>query len=99
MIEYIIIISLIVQSIWYSMQEGEIFGGLGEWLRRHLPGRLHSPVFDCPVCMTPWYGLGLLVIWFFIVGAGPEVKLWPFVLIAAMGVNVVISKLERHDSQ
>ncbi len=99
MIQHSIIIALMVQSVWFTMQDGEIFSLAGEWLAKVLPGRLHNPAFACPVCMTPWYGLGLLVIWFFIVGTGPEPRFWPFVLLAAMGLNVVISKLDvYHDS-
>ena len=81
------------------MRQGEIFGGLGEWFGRVLPGRLHSPVFDCPICMTPWYGLIIVMVSGVFIGIGPEPKFWPFILLAAMGINVVISKLDVYDSE
>ncbi len=93
MIQWIIITALIVQAIWYSMQPGEIFGGLRSLLTRVLPGRLHSPVFDCPICMTPWYGLIIVMVSGVFI-EGPRPALWPFILLAAMGLNVVISKLD-----
>lgn len=86
MIERIIIIALIVFAIWYSMQEGEIFGGLGRWFENHLPEAIHKPVFACHICMTPWYGTGL----YFLIPLLPE---WIPVVIAAMGVNAMLTKL------
>lgn len=87
MIEKIFISSFIVFAIWYSMQEGEIFGGLGRWFEKVLPEVLHKPVFDCPVCMGFWYSLPLFV---FLWGLG-----WLSILlsIAVVGLNAIITKL------
>jgi hypothetical protein len=94
MIEKLIIIALLVLSIWYSMQEGEIFEGLGKWLERNLSERIHPAVFACNVCMAPWYGT--LLYWLI-----PWQKLgltvsnwleWPVVIISAMGINIIINK-------
>lgn len=86
MIEKIIIIALIVFAIWYSMQEGEIFGWLGAWFERVLPGWMHNPVFACFICMTPWYGTGL----YFLIPILPE---WIPIVIAAMGLNGMAGNL------
>lgn len=94
MIEKSLIIALIVLSIHYTMQEGEIFEGLGKWFERVLPERIHPAVFACNVCMTVWYGT--LLYWLI-----PWQKLnltvsnwleWPVVIIVAMGFNIVINK-------
>lgn len=85
----VLIIALIVQAIWYTMQDGEIFGKLGNWLHANLPKKLHSPVFDCPVCMTPWYGTILYWSW----PGSPYVWGWLVTVLAAMGLQVVIGKL------
>lgn len=94
MLEKSLIISLLVLSIHYTMQEGEIFEGLGKWFEKVLPGKLHPPVFACNVCMTVWYGT--LLYWLI-----PWQKLnltvsnwleWPVVIIVAMGINIVINK-------
>jgi hypothetical protein len=82
-----IIIALLVLSIHYTMQEGEIFARLGDWFNNNLPEKIHPPVFECNVCMTPWYGS---VIYVLIWGVNWQ---WPMVVIAAMGINVAINKL------
>ena len=88
MIEKIIIISLLVWAIWYTMRPGEIFGQLGDWFDKHLPAWLKSPVFDCPVCMCWWYGTALYwLIW------ANDWKEWITCVIAAMGLNVILTKL------
>lgn len=87
MLERIVIISLIVFAIWYTMLDGEIFGKLGKWFGRVLPSWLHSPVFECPVCMAFWYGLILC----FVFG-------WPLWMpVASLGLNAVITKFFRDD--
>lgn len=94
MLEKLFIISLLTLSIWYTLQDGEIFGGLGKWLGKHLTEQIHPAVFACNVCMTPWYGT--LLYWLI-----PWQKLnltvsnwleWPVVIIGAMGINIVINK-------
>lgn len=88
MIEKIVIISLVVFAIWYTMQEGEIFGTLGKWFYNNLPKKIHNPIFDCSVCMAPWYGS--LIYWTVMPGT---LKEWPIVVISSMGLNVVITRL------
>lgn len=50
------IAGVMVFAIWYTMRPGEIFGALGDWFDRVLPEQIKSPVFECPVCMFPYYG-------------------------------------------
>ena len=88
----IFIISLIVFAIWYTMLEGEIFGKVGAWFSRTLPGWAHSPVYECPVCMAPYYGT--LIYW---LAFGYGVKDWLLTVIPAMGLNVVITRLWPKD--
>lgn len=87
MIEQALIISLLVLSIHYTMQEGEIFGGLGRWFENNLPYQIHQPVFDCNVCMTPWYGS---VIYVLIWGVNWQ---WPVVIIVAMGFGIMYNRI------
>lgn len=84
----VLIIFLLVLSIHYTMQPGEIFGRLGLWLGSHLPKRLHPPVYECNVCMTPWYGSVLY--W---VIADATVFGWLITVFSAMGMQVVLNKL------
>lgn len=93
MITAAVIIAFIVLSIHYTMLEGEIFGALGRWFERHLPYAIHPSVFECNVCMTPWYGSVIYVaIW----GINWQ---WPVVVIAAMGINVLFNKWAPHDRE
>ena len=89
MITHILVISLCVFSIWYVLQEGEIFGWLGNILSRILPAWLHDPAFECPVCQVPYYGSAIYYIFFFN-GSWQD---WVLTVIGAMGLNVVILKL------
>lgn len=86
MIQTVAIIALIVYAIYYSMQEGEIFGAMGKWFENNLPEAIHKPVFACHICMTAWYGTGL----YFLLPLLPE---WIPIVLAAMGLNAILSKL------
>jgi hypothetical protein len=101
MLEKLLIIALLVLSIHYTMQEGEIFEGLGKFFEKHLPEQIHPAVFACPICMVFWYGslLYWLVPWGKI-GLMPttgNVWQWIVTVIAAMGLNIVIVKLWPDD--
>lgn len=86
MLEHAIIIALLVLSIWYTMQEDEIFGKVGIWFKGNAPNEIHQPLFECNVCMTIWYGS---VIYLILYGINWQ---WPIVVITAMGINIVINK-------
>lgn len=95
MIEQAVIISLIVLSIHYTMQEGEIFGGLGRWFENNLPYQIHPAVFDCNVCMTPWYGSVLywVIPWQKVSIPPATIELWPVVIIVAMGLGIMYNRI------
>ena len=97
MITHILVISLCVFSIWYTLQPGEIFGWWGNILSRILPAWLHDPAFECPVCMTAWYGSAVYYLFFFS-GSWQD---WVLTVIGAMGLSVVILKLapEKQDAE
>lgn len=87
MLSIALIIALLVLTIYYTMQPGEIFARLGDWLERTLPKPIHSAVFACNVCMTAWYGTPLYwLIW------GNSWVEWIVCVAAAMGFNIVINK-------
>lgn len=94
MIEKIIITGLLVLSIWYSMQEGEIFGFVTVWGEKHIPEKLQQPIFACNVCMSVWYGSAIywLFVWtgFWIHTNWQE---WVITVLGAMGFNAMINKL------
>lgn len=94
MLEKSVIIALLTLSIWYTMQEGEIFEGLGKWFEKHLPERIHPALFACNVCCAPWYGSVLywLIPWEKVGIMSSTLIQWPIVIIVAMGINIVINK-------
>ena len=95
MIERVVIIGFCVFAIYYTMLEGEIFGDFGNWLYDHLPHSLHQPVFDCPICMVPWYGT--LIYWAMRMQHG-SLKDWLFTIMAAMGFNYILNKFGGSDT-
>lgn len=90
MLEESFIIALLVLAIWYTYQEGEIFGFVQKW--EGSLGKLFEPLFGCNVCMTPWYGSIIYVILW---GVNWQ---WPVVVISAMGINAAINKLSPKDT-
>lgn len=86
-IEHSLIIFLLVLVIWYTLQEGEVFGKIGNWLYRNTPKKIHPALFECNVCCTPYYG-GLLYI--FIYGFNIDLII---TVLCATGMQVVLNKL------
>lgn len=101
MLNQALILALLVLSIWYTMQEGELFGKLGSWLEDHLPYKIHPAVFECNVCMSPWYGsiLYWVIPWEEIHIISASLKAWPIVVICAMGLNIVLNKLSKEEAK
>lgn len=98
MIEKIFIVAFIVLAIWYTMQPKEIFGRLGQWLKNHLPEKLHDPIFSCPACMCFWHGT---YVYWAIWGWWLKTALWQewaVVVIAGIGINAIASNLFSKDS-
>lgn len=90
MIEIIIIISFIVLFIHVTLWPGMIFASIGEKLKV-LPEFIRKPLYDCPICMTPYYGS--LILWMGNVSKVCRVHnpvQWIFILFAAAGVNTVL---------
>lgn len=88
MIEKILLCSFFTFACWYSMQEEEIFGFVGNKLADLLPPKLHNPFFGCPVCMGFWYGS----LFYWLVYHN-NFKEWIIVAICTVGINTVFSKL------
>lgn len=91
--------SLIIIFINACMQQGMIFGKLRMWLDGWLPEVIQKPLYDCIICMSGIYTVG---IWLFI--NLPELsfteilqnwypKLKAIMLLIAMvgGINTVLS--------
>lgn len=88
MIEKILIISLWVFGYCCTFWEGMIFGNIGNWLDERLPWWIAKPLYQCYICSCLWWGTAIY--WIFL---GSDWKEWFLVIIAAMGLNAVLSKL------
>lgn len=61
MIETAFLIAFVVLFIHAAFWDGMIFGKLAEKMH-HWPSYLKKPMFDCPICMSFWHGLLILLI-------------------------------------
>ena len=86
-----LIISFIVLFIYKTMDEGMIFEKLGNWFKENLPEEIHMPVFNCPICMTPWYGT---IIYFILFYHGEFIwRDYLGTIFAAGGISVIFAVL------
>lgn len=92
MLEQAAIIAFITIAVWATMLYEMIFG----WVRdktEHWPIWLKKPVYECPICMTAWYGtLAYWLIW------GNSVKEWGIVVICGMGIVTVFVNIKNTDT-
>ncbi|MBK7885140.1 MAG: hypothetical protein IPJ81_16145 [Chitinophagaceae bacterium] len=99
MIELTLIIALVVLFIHVTTWEGMI----NEWVGRvfwDAPSWLKKPLFDCPICMAPWWGALIIIIgeWF---GAWPCYGFFKeiIMLFAAGGINTVLIYIISSDKE
>lgn len=96
MLEKIVITALSVLACWATMWEGAIFSRVRTFftdLLEETPWeKWENAIFDCPICMTPYYGS--LVYWAVWANGIGE---WLVVVVGAMGLNVALTKLFREE--
>ena len=91
------IIAFIVYFIKATTWKGMIFHGVIERLR-WLPKKLRKPLFECPICMTPWWGVAIYLIGHY---AGLEefnelsFRRLIFTVFAAAGINTLFLILNK----
>lgn len=98
MITQIIIISLSVYFIHACFWPNMIFGRIAAWLEARIPDKLTQPLFNCPICMTPWWGAGLY--WIAVYTNIPYFTTWHWptviaVLFSAAGLNTILLQVNR----
>lgn len=87
MIEHIIIISLFTIGYCCTFWPGMIFEKIGDWLEVHLPEWVNKPLWQCYICTCFWIGSGVYwLVWH------KSALDWFVTVVAAMGVNAVISE-------
>lgn len=68
MLQLSFIISFIVMFLHATTRKGHIFGFIYEctWNWKGWKKKLKKPLFDCPICMTPWWGLLILLLMYYV---------------------------------
>lgn len=78
-------IAIIVYGIWFTYQEGEIFAFVSRLGNKYIPKAIRPSIFQCPVCMVPYYGF--FIYW----GMYGHISWWTIpVLAIALGINAII---------
>lgn len=98
MIASIVIIALVVYFIHACFWPTMIFGGIAGWLEARLPEKLTQPLFNCPICMTPWWGAGIyLLLNRLQIAAFADARIQTIVVVlfAAAGLNTILLQVNR----
>src|SRR5580765_7085282 len=90
-IQQAFIIFCIVITLWCCMLNGMILGFIGDWGDTHLPDWAKHIIYDCGVCMTPYYGS--LAYWIIFGNSWQE---WILVILVAMGMATIFVKMKRN---
>lgn len=97
MLEASFTISLVVMFIHACTWEGMILSFVPELLW-NAPGWLKKILFDCPICMAPWWGSLILLFIGVFTGEFPHWIEWVLELMIAGGMNVVFSSIISQES-
>lgn len=81
-IQLAVIISLIVLFIHSCTWDGMIFSKIKDYIKPE--GNLYKPIYGCPICMTPWWGTLIYVLFIHV-----SFVHWLFVIGAASGLSVI----------
>jgi hypothetical protein len=85
MLEISFIIAFVVLFLHATTWEGMIFSFIPEFFY-DAPAWVRKPIFECPICMTPWYGAFIMIASDYY----PANNFQPFiVLFVAGGINVI----------
>lgn len=79
-----LLIAYAVLFIHATTWEGQIFEKVGDYLQTRLPEWIQKPLYDCPICMSFWYGTAIQLLLH--KNFGVELFLEVF---AAAGINVI----------
>lgn len=56
MIELITTVALVILFLHVTTWEAQIFGPFAKKYLSRLPEWIKKPLYDCPICMAPWWG-------------------------------------------
>lgn len=70
-----------------------IFYPIAQKLRNALPEKLRKPLYECPICMTPWWGVLIYLIGHYAgLSEFEELRFWRviFTVFTAAGINTIL---------
>lgn len=89
MIETALIIAFVVLFLHATTWEGMVFQIVAEKLHT-LPEWMKKPLYDCPICMAPWWGSVILLLMCLHSGDWLDPLSWLLLVFAAGGINTVL---------
>lgn len=89
-----LIISLSVMAIWVSFRDGMIFGFVERRMENaEAPHWLKSIVYECPICMVPYYG-SILIAYSMFFNTEHHFNFnadTPITILCSMGINTIVT--------
>ncbi len=82
MIENSLIIALIILFLHATTWDGHIFNGIRKLIDEDK--KISKPIYNCPICMTPWWGTLIYGLFFHIGWLD-----WLLTIGAAAGISVI----------
>ena len=76
--------------------EGMLLFALNEKLWNLTP-KIKKPLFDCPVCMVPYYGSGIIALSCYRSGVWIDWFSWIIILATAGGINAIVQSFNKYD--
>jgi hypothetical protein len=95
MIELSILIAFAVLFIHTTTTEGHIFEDVANWLDTKLPDWIIKPLYGCPICMSPHWGLGILFLLYLTGRYEFHFAETILILFSAGGINAAIVNLNN----
>lgn len=86
--ENALIIALIILFLHATTWDGHIFEGIRKYISED--SKISKPIYNCPICMTPWWGT--VIYWLFFAGSYKVWSTWQDWLLtvgAASGFGVI----------
>ena len=96
MVELSFIIAMTTMFIHACTWEGMIFSIINDKLWNLTP-KIRKPLFDCPVCMVPYWGSLIIAVFCYRRGEWIDWFSWMMILATAGGVNAFMDSIIKHN--
>lgn len=93
MIAFGFLIAMVILFLHACTWEGMVLDVV-RYRLEHLPLWVKKPLFDCPVCMAPWWGSLIIIAFGLVTSYYPHPFVWLIQLLIAGGINAAIVLLQ-----